>query len=67
MARVFGALTFPHPTRPRIVHPDPFGGPYAPLRVYEAVLYAAGIKQPRTRAPAGNGWTKKVGLVMDEG
>jgi hypothetical protein len=47
---------------------DPDDGPYAPLRVYEAVLHHQGIKQPRTRAPAGNPWTKRVvAFVMDEG
>ncbi len=63
----FGLDTAPHRTQPRIVGADPSGGPYAPLRVYEAVLNIAGVKQPRTRAPAGNGWTNKVGLITGTG
>ncbi len=41
---------------------EPHGGPWGPLRVYEAVLNIAGVKQPKLRAPP-NGWSKKVGLL----
>lgn len=64
--RTFGLLTASTTTSTSHCPYEPQRGPYAPLRVYEAVLTLPDIKPPKERAPS-NGWTEKVALITEAG